>query len=146
MSKKNSLGGLVFSTDPNFKIEADKPEFDDISFDKQVLRIWLERGRGGKEATVIKGFVGSDDSLSDLAKILGLSACDPAKRSVNHAPTRPTKPSVPVIAREYFTTEAISSEATSPLNCAPAIPNNQQPTTRIRVMTGGTWIISETTR
>jgi translation initiation factor 1 len=70
MSKKNSLGGLVFSTDPNFKIEADKPEFDDISFDKQVLRIWLERGRGGKEATVIKGFVGSDDSLSDLAKMI----------------------------------------------------------------------------
>jgi translation initiation factor 1 len=70
MSKKNSLGGLVFSTDPNFKIEADKPVFDDISFDKQVLRIWLERGRGGKEATVIKGFVGSDDSLSDLAKMI----------------------------------------------------------------------------
>ena len=70
MSKKNTFGGLVFSTDPNFKMEEDKPEFDDISFDKQVLRIWLERGRGGKESTVIKGFIGSDDSLADLAKMI----------------------------------------------------------------------------
>ena len=68
MSKKNSLGGLVFSTDPNFKAATETPEFGDLSPEKQVLRIWLERGRGGKEATVIKGFVGSDDSLSDLAK------------------------------------------------------------------------------
>jgi hypothetical protein len=30
-----------------------------------------------------------------ILAIVGLSACDPAKRSVNHAPTRPTKPSVP---------------------------------------------------
>lgn len=70
MSKKNSLGGLVYSTDPNFKQEEEKSEFADISFDKQVLRIWLERGRGGKEATVVKGFIGSDDSLSDLAKMI----------------------------------------------------------------------------
>lgn len=68
MSKKNSIGGLVFSTDPNFKAEAEKPKFGNLSPEKQVLRIWLERGRGGKEATVIKGFVGSDDSLSELAK------------------------------------------------------------------------------
>jgi translation initiation factor 1 len=70
MSKKKSTGGLVFSTDPNFKIEPEKNEFQDISFDKQVLRVWLERGRGGKEATVVKGFVGSDDSLTDLAKMI----------------------------------------------------------------------------
>ena len=70
MSKKNTIGGLIFSTDPNFKAAEEPSEFADISFDKQVLRIWLERGRGGKEATVVKGFVGSDDSLSDLAKMI----------------------------------------------------------------------------
>jgi translation initiation factor 1 len=37
---------------------------------KQVLRIWLERVRGGKEATVIKGFIGPDESLEALAKLL----------------------------------------------------------------------------
>ncbi len=70
MSKKKSLGGIVFSTDPDFKIEDEKPQYADISFEKQVLRIWLERGRGGKESTVVKGFVGSDDSLADLAKMI----------------------------------------------------------------------------
>jgi translation initiation factor 1 len=37
---------------------------------KQVLRIWLERGRGGKESTVIKGFEGSDEALSELARVI----------------------------------------------------------------------------
>ncbi len=66
----NALGGLVFSTDPNFKIEADQAPVEKTPLDKQVLRIWLERGRGGKEATVVKGYVGSNDSLEALAKTL----------------------------------------------------------------------------
>jgi translation initiation factor 1 len=70
MSKKNTIGGLVFSTNPDFKFEADEPEQQDLSFEKQVIRLWLERGKGGKESTVIKGFVGSDDSLADLAKTI----------------------------------------------------------------------------
>lgn len=70
MSKKNSHGGLVYSTNPNFRPEEEKQEPADLSPDKQVLRIWLERGKGGKEATVVKGFVGSDDSLADLAKMI----------------------------------------------------------------------------
>lgn len=70
MSKKNSLGGLVFSTNPDFMREEEAPEQDNLSYEKQVLRIWLERGKGGKESTVIKGFAGSDDSLADLAKMI----------------------------------------------------------------------------
>lgn len=37
---------------------------------KQALRIWLERGKGGKEATVIKGFQGPDETLESLAKMI----------------------------------------------------------------------------
>jgi translation initiation factor 1 len=70
MSKKNTFGGFVFSTNPDFKMEEDEPEATSQPYEKQVLRIWLERGKGGKESTVIKGFVGSDDSLSDLAKMI----------------------------------------------------------------------------
>lgn len=66
----NSLGGLVFSTDPNLQLEPDPEPVETSAADKQVLRIWLERVKGGKEATVVKGFVGSDESLSDLAKTL----------------------------------------------------------------------------
>jgi translation initiation factor 1 len=66
----DSLGGLVFSTDPNVKLQADPEPVDTPLAAKQTLRIWLERIKGGKEATVIKGFEGSDDALADLAKTL----------------------------------------------------------------------------
>lgn len=70
MNKKNTLGGLIFSTDPNFKIESDDESTEELSADKQVLRIWLERGKGGKEATVVKGYIGPDEKLEELAKLL----------------------------------------------------------------------------
>jgi translation initiation factor 1 len=66
----NSLGGLVFSTDPDFKPGEEQESEDMIPADKQVLRIWLERGKGGKEATVVKGFVGPMSQLEELARLL----------------------------------------------------------------------------
>lgn len=66
----NSLGGLVFSTDPDFRPETEPEQTDTPAPEKQILRIWLERVKGGKEATVIKGFEGSDEALSELAKTL----------------------------------------------------------------------------
>ncbi|MFN0215724.1 MAG: translation initiation factor [Saprospiraceae bacterium] len=74
MSKKlqslSDLGGLVFSTDPDFKIETEETPVENKLAAQQTLRIWLERGRGGKEATVIKGYQGSTDSFESLAKLL----------------------------------------------------------------------------
>ncbi|MCB0576805.1 MAG: translation initiation factor [Saprospiraceae bacterium] len=71
MSKKNNFGGFVFSTDPNFRPEPEADDdFEDVPADKQVLRIWLERVKGGKEATVVKGFAGPAGSLDQLAKTL----------------------------------------------------------------------------
>lgn len=70
MSKKNTFGGFVFSTDPNFKIETNDEPVEEPFADKQALRIWLERGKGGKEATVVKGFTGSAKKLEELAKLL----------------------------------------------------------------------------
>ena len=73
-SKRNhtlsDLGGLVFSTNPDAKLEAEETPVDVPDPAKQMLRIWLERGKGGKEATVIKGFVGPDDAMEALAKTL----------------------------------------------------------------------------
>lgn len=73
MSKKNkSGGGFVFSTNPDFKWDnnSDERTSGGVPADKQPLRIWLQRIKGNKEATVIKGFTGSDDAISDLAKTL----------------------------------------------------------------------------
>lgn len=66
----SGLGGLVFSTDPDFKIEAEETPVENKLAAQQNLRIWLERGKGGKEATVVKGFLGPNDNLEDLAKLL----------------------------------------------------------------------------
>lgn len=66
----SDLGGLVFSTNPDVKLEEEKVPVSLPDPATQVLRIWLERGKGGKEATVIKGFAGPDDAVEALAKTL----------------------------------------------------------------------------
>lgn len=78
MSKKNKndhSNGLVFSTHPdaisNFFDDDSAAATPEIGPDKQQLRIWLDRkNRAGKEATLIKGFSGSEEQLKDLAKML----------------------------------------------------------------------------
>jgi translation initiation factor 1 len=73
MSKKikNSGGGFVFSTDPDFRWDDDNNESTEIMApEKQPLRIWLQRIKGNKEATVIKGFTGTMSSIEELAKTL----------------------------------------------------------------------------
>ena len=74
MKKKLSLddlGGIMFSTDPNFEYE--QPEIDQTPVDKkhQDLRVQLDRkNRGGKAVTLISGFIGSIEELEALAKML----------------------------------------------------------------------------
>jgi translation initiation factor 1 len=71
-NKKKDARGIVYSTDPNFEII---PERDDPvatpAPQHQRLRVWLDtKNRGGKAATLIKGFAGSEDDLKSLAKSL----------------------------------------------------------------------------
>ncbi len=73
--KSNSfadLGGMVYSTNPNYQSEnADSINNETPQPGQQDLRVWLEKNhRGGKTATVIKGFVGSVDDLETLGKTL----------------------------------------------------------------------------
>jgi translation initiation factor 1 len=72
MAKKNqNSGGFVFSTNPDFRpYDDDAAEQPALAPEKQALRIWLQRIKGNKEATIVKGYVGSDDDLEALAKIL----------------------------------------------------------------------------
>jgi translation initiation factor 1 len=73
--KSNSLsdlGGMVYSTNPNYQPESDESANDGTPAPgQQDLRVWLEKNhRGGKTATVIKGFSGSADDLETLGKTL----------------------------------------------------------------------------
>ncbi len=65
------LGGLVYSTDPDFKIEKEEPFTETPPPEKQNLKITLnKRLKAGKVATVISEFRGSQEELEKLAKHL----------------------------------------------------------------------------
>lgn len=71
MSKKQPVG-VVYSTNPDFQYQYDEePEAQTLEPSKQKLRVTLDRHhRGGKTVTLVTGFVGTDEDLQALGKIL----------------------------------------------------------------------------
>jgi translation initiation factor 1 len=66
-----SLGGLVFSTNKNIDLSNQEDDIETPIPGQQDLRVWLEKNhRGGKVASVIKGFVGKQEDLEALGKTL----------------------------------------------------------------------------
>ena len=73
VSKKiNSLSGLVYSTDPNFKIEEDEQEEEQTLLPaEQKIKIRLDKKhRGGKVVTLIENFIGTNADKEDIGKKL----------------------------------------------------------------------------
>jgi translation initiation factor 1 len=72
MSKKKHPGtfGLVYSTDPNFKLEEDQQQDQETLLPaKQRLKIRLDtKHRGGKTVTLVEGFIGKNEDLEELGK------------------------------------------------------------------------------
>ena len=74
MGKKNKKKrqGIVFSTNPDFEYsyeEAD--EVEALPPQQQKLRVMLDRkNRKGKAVTLVTGFVGPEQDLKDLGKLL----------------------------------------------------------------------------
>ena len=76
MSKKiNSFSGLVYSTDPNFKIEEDvKEEEQTLLPAEQKIKIRLDKKhRGGKIVTLIENFIGTNADKEEIGKKLKTS-------------------------------------------------------------------------
>lgn len=66
-----SLGGLVFSTNKNIDLSNQEDDIETPIPGQQDLRVWLEKNhRGGKVASVIKGFVGKQEDLEALGKTI----------------------------------------------------------------------------
>ncbi len=63
---------VVYSTNPDFKYDTDDEEsVETLPKEKQQLRVSFDkRNRGGKVVTLITGFVGTDDDLKELGKLL----------------------------------------------------------------------------
>lgn len=69
---KNRKDGIVYSTNKNFNFnDHNDEEMESVSPSGQMLKVWLEKNaRGGKTVSIIKGFVGKEEDLEKLAKIL----------------------------------------------------------------------------
>ena len=63
---------IVYSTNPDFSYETEEENMaETLPPQQQRLRVKLDRkNRGGKVVTLITGFVGNDDDLKDLGKML----------------------------------------------------------------------------
>lgn len=66
---------IVYSTNPDFAYETEGEEGEEepetLEKEKQNLRVFIEKkNRGGKTATVVKGFAGTEEDLKELAKLL----------------------------------------------------------------------------
>jgi len=70
--KFNSFDGLVFSTNKELKITKDVSDnAETLLPNTQRLRVSIDKkNRGGKIVTLVTGFVGNDDDLQTLCKML----------------------------------------------------------------------------
>ncbi len=64
--------GVVFSTNPDFVYEEEADEEPaTLAPEKQNLLVSIDRkGRGGKQVTLVSGFVGTSDDLAELGRTL----------------------------------------------------------------------------
>ena len=64
--------GVVFSTNPDFQYTTSgEEEADTLPPEKQRLIVGIDRrNRGGKQVTLVTGFVGTADDLKALGKLL----------------------------------------------------------------------------
>ena len=63
---------VVYSTNPSFQYETESiVEPDTLPYEKQALRISLDkRNRGGKQVSLVTGFIGKEEDLQILGKLL----------------------------------------------------------------------------
>ncbi|MCQ2258738.1 MAG: translation initiation factor [Bacteroidaceae bacterium] len=64
--------GVVYSTNPDFSYEdGNEAAPETLPCNQQKLRLSMERaGRGGKTVTLVRGFIGSEDDMAALCKLL----------------------------------------------------------------------------
>lgn len=63
---------IVYSTNPDFQYSTDeKEEIDTLPKQQQKLRVNIEKNhRGGKTVTLVKNFVGNEEDMKELGKLL----------------------------------------------------------------------------
>lgn len=71
-NKKKEKVNIVYSTNPDFQFQFDEEEeIQTLPKAQQKLYVSIDRKqRAGKEVTLIEGFVGTDEDLKELGKML----------------------------------------------------------------------------
>jgi translation initiation factor 1 len=70
MGKKNKKG-IMYSTNPDYEFEYENEDQDAIDPSAQNLRVLIDRKkRRGKEVTLITGFIGPEEDMKELGKLL----------------------------------------------------------------------------
>ena len=73
MSKnKKQRRNIVYSTNPDFSYEEEQNN-DDITLDATEQKLYVsidKKNRGGKEVTLVEGFIGNSEDLKELGKYL----------------------------------------------------------------------------
>ena len=70
LNSLEDLGGFVFSTNDDFELENETVEDTLVPKEQHLEAHFSNKGRGGKVVTVVKGFVGTEDDLKALGKLL----------------------------------------------------------------------------
>ena len=73
LNSLSDLGGFVYSTNKNEDFSSYIPEESQEKLlpSQQLLEAhFSNKGRGGKTVTIVKGFVGTEDELNALGKLL----------------------------------------------------------------------------
>ena len=70
--KNNQRQGVVYSTDPLYSFSSPaRVEVPTPDPDRQKLRVLIDRKqRGGKEVTLVTGFIGTKEDREELGKLL----------------------------------------------------------------------------
>ena len=69
MRKKNRKG-IIYSTNPDFEYQYENQGMKTLANTNQYLKICIDKHRAGKIAVIIKDFVGTNDDLKALGKML----------------------------------------------------------------------------
>ncbi|MBI1835796.1 MAG: translation initiation factor [Flavobacteriia bacterium] len=70
--KQKERVNVVYSTNPNYQYESEQEDsVETLAKNQQKLYVSIDKKqRAGKEVTLIEGFIGDEDDLKELGKIL----------------------------------------------------------------------------
>ncbi len=69
--RKADNNGMVYSTNSDFEFDYSTEEVETLPNNQQILKVSIDKkNRKGKMVTLITGFVGSEDDLKALGKLV----------------------------------------------------------------------------